>query len=389
MQRRQPYTSALPSDQAREAIRGNLSSIPPSPSDIIRNTDLENVPSSYMPQTAAPSSSAPAPTDGSVGGGRLNSAIVEPDLGGGPRINSAIVEPSISSAGAPGGGRAGIGSLAGAGGAGAGGGGGGGMGGAGAPGPSGAPTNPLQEALANMRSSQEDLRKLYERAGQGPTTQERRQEAINMALLQAGLGMMQPGQSNALAAISRGALPALQTLGENFRYIRKEDKDSIMDQLRIKNQEALGAFHQGTIGYHIYDTQVKENIARANNEARLAGAAARQDYNNRLLELKYQTEDRLRQSGEANLQLKASNQLYKNLATAEGNYRRYSTDLAKLNAQPRIFTSDAERNNFEAAVRAAQTGMANSMVQATLYRQQAGLEPEWGTSPAGSSGAPQ
>lgn len=153
----------------------------------------------------------------------------------------------------------------------------GGAGGGGAGGlPSGAgeaPTGPLQDAINRMRLSDERVQKLSELATKGPTTQERRQEAINMALLQAGLGMMQPGQSNALAAISRGAMPALQQLGENFRYIRKEDQDNIMNQLKIENQSALNAFHQGTIGYHIYDTQVKENIARANQAAHLAAAS--------------------------------------------------------------------------------------------------------------------
>lgn len=153
----------------------------------------------------------------------------------------------------------------------------GGAGGGGAGGlPSGAgeaPTGPLQDAINRMRLSDERMQKLSELATKGPTTQERRQEAINMALLQAGLGMMQPGQSNALAAISRGAIPALQQLGENFRYIRKEDQDNIMNQLKIENQSALNAFHQGTIGYHIYDTQVKENIARATQAAHLAAAS--------------------------------------------------------------------------------------------------------------------
>jgi hypothetical protein len=100
----------------------------------------------------------------------------------------------------------------------------------------------------------------------------RRNQAVNMALIEAGLRIAGSRNPSLMGAIGEGALPAVQSYNQQLGQIRTEQREARRDELEMAKQELNRQFSIGQISAAQYRTQM-DNI-NANMRAASAERAA-------------------------------------------------------------------------------------------------------------------
>lgn len=104
----------------------------------------------------------------------------------------------------------------------------------------------------------------------------RRNEALNMALIEAGLRIAGSRNPSLAGAIGEGAVPAVQSYGQQLGQIRAEQREARRDELELAKQDLNRQFAIGQISATEYRTRmdnVNANLRAASAE-RAAGARA-------------------------------------------------------------------------------------------------------------------
>ena len=100
----------------------------------------------------------------------------------------------------------------------------------------------------------------------------RRSEAVNMALIEAGLRIAGSRNPSLVGAIGEGALPAVQSYGQQLGQIRAEQREARRDELELAKQELNRQFAVGQISATEFRTRM-DNV-NANLRAASAERAA-------------------------------------------------------------------------------------------------------------------
>jgi hypothetical protein len=205
------------------------------------------------PSVATPPAAPSAPQGGEV------RPIVE------PAASPSAAPPTrpAAAAGSPTAAGAGIGAVA------AGGGGGGGGGG-------GINIREIMERNASLfPDTTADIRKQLSEMKTDPKA--RREEALNMALVEAGLRIASSNNPRLAGAIGEGATPALQSYNQQAAQIRQDQRADIKDQLAIAQADLQRQFANGQISgaelrarTQLLVAQMQEGGANARSAATLA-----------------------------------------------------------------------------------------------------------------------
>jgi hypothetical protein len=251
--RRMPASARLPLPEGMDGSAGQFNqseTAPPSPS---------NPPVNQTPPAAPPSS------------------LISPQAGDVTPPAEAAGAPGSSNAPAGGGTRpAGGGNVPAAAGAGGIGGAGGGAGGAGVGG-GGLGIRELMERNASLfPDTTADIRKQLSEMRTDPKA--RRDEALNMALMEAGLRIAASNNPRLAGAIGEGATPALQAYSQQTAQIRQDQRADIKDQLALAQADLQRQFANGQISgaelrarTQLLVAQMQERGANARAGASLAG----------------------------------------------------------------------------------------------------------------------
>lgn len=103
----------------------------------------------------------------------------------------------------------------------------------------------------------------------------RRSEAVNMALIEAGLRIAGSRNPSLIGAIGEGALPAVQSYGQQLNQIRGEQRQSRQDELELAKQEVTRQFAIGQISSAEYRSRMENINANARIAAQERGADRR------------------------------------------------------------------------------------------------------------------
>jgi hypothetical protein len=104
---------------------------------------------------------------------------------------------------------------------------------------------------------------------------ERRREAQNLALIEAGLRMMGNKNPSFLGAVGEAATPTVQTYAQQLGEIRKDARQDIRDRFELAKTEVNRQWMMGQIGAAEYRTRMQEIGAAQRHAATEAGALAR------------------------------------------------------------------------------------------------------------------
>ena len=91
----------------------------------------------------------------------------------------------------------------------------------------------------------------------------RRNEAVNMALIEAGLRIAGSRNPSLIGAIGEGALPAVQSYGQQLGQIRGEQRQSRQDELELAKQEVTRQYAIGQISASEYRGLITEAAQNA------------------------------------------------------------------------------------------------------------------------------
>ena len=103
----------------------------------------------------------------------------------------------------------------------------------------------------------------------------RRNEAVNMALIEAGLRIAGSRNPSLIGAIGEGALPAVQSYGQQLGQIRGEQREARRDELELAKQETNRQFAIGQISAAEYRSRMDNINANIRVNAQERGANAR------------------------------------------------------------------------------------------------------------------
>jgi len=104
---------------------------------------------------------------------------------------------------------------------------------------------------------------------------ERRREAQNLALIEAGLRMMGNKNPSFLGAVGEAATPTVQTYAQQLGEIRKDARQDIRDRFELAKTEVNRQWMMGQIGAAEYRTRMQEIGAAQRHASAEAGANAR------------------------------------------------------------------------------------------------------------------
>jgi len=187
-------------ERARE--RGDIV-VPPMPDYTVQGVEQEEPFARYRPAPAAPASERPASTEGQM-----------------PPTTVTAQAPAQSSAAAPaprGGGAMPSG---------------GGM-------PSGQPSG---------QTTDPTIQALYDRLrATGRGREDYRKDAVNTALMQAGLAMMASKDPNALGSLGQGGLRGLEAYTQEMREGRQGERQGIQDEIMVRRAQTEEAYRRGII----------------------------------------------------------------------------------------------------------------------------------------------
>jgi hypothetical protein len=103
----------------------------------------------------------------------------------------------------------------------------------------------------------------------------RRSEAVNMALIEAGLRIAGSKNPSLIGAIGEGALPAVQGYGQQLGQIRAEQRQARQDELELAKQDTNRQFAIGQISAAEYRSRMDNINANLRANAQERGANAR------------------------------------------------------------------------------------------------------------------
>jgi hypothetical protein len=103
----------------------------------------------------------------------------------------------------------------------------------------------------------------------------RRSQAINMALIEAGLRVAGSRNPSLMGAIGEGALPAVQGYGQQLGQIRAEQRQARQDELELAKQDTNRQFAIGQISAAEYRSRMENINANIRASAQERGANAR------------------------------------------------------------------------------------------------------------------
>ena len=100
----------------------------------------------------------------------------------------------------------------------------------------------------------------------------RRNEAVNMALIEAGLRIAGSRNPSLIGAIGEGALPAVQSYGQQLGQIRQEQRQARQDEIELAKQELNRQFAVGQISA----SELRARLSEVSADRRLAAQLAQQ-----------------------------------------------------------------------------------------------------------------
>lgn len=100
----------------------------------------------------------------------------------------------------------------------------------------------------------------------------RRSEAMNMALIEAGLRIAGSRNPSLVGAIGEGALPAVQSYGQQLGQIRQEQRQARQDEIELAKQELNRQFAVGQISA----SELRARLSEVSADRRLAAQLAQQ-----------------------------------------------------------------------------------------------------------------
>lgn len=103
----------------------------------------------------------------------------------------------------------------------------------------------------------------------------RRSEAVNMALIEAGLRIAGSRNPSLIGAIGEGALPAVQSYSQQLGQIRGEQRQARQDELELAKQDTNRQFAIGQISAAEYRSRMDNINANIRANAQERGANAR------------------------------------------------------------------------------------------------------------------
>jgi hypothetical protein len=103
----------------------------------------------------------------------------------------------------------------------------------------------------------------------------RRSEAVNMALIEAGLRIAGSRNPSLIGAIGEGALPAVQSYSQQLGQIRGEQRQARQDELELAKQDTNRQFAIGQISAAEYRSRMDNINANLRANAQERGANAR------------------------------------------------------------------------------------------------------------------
>jgi hypothetical protein len=169
------------------------------------------------------------------------------------------------------------------------------------------------------------IQALYDRLrATGRGREDYRKDAVNTALMQAGLAMMSSQSPNALSNLGQGGLRGLESYTQEMREGRQGERQSIQDEITIRRAQTEEAYRRGII------TNQERQLRLA--ELRMGQAAGER------AEARAENRDiRLEQINQRNVQALASS------------LQGYTSEMNRIQTELSSFTADPER-------RAALTG---------------------------------
>lgn len=105
----------------------------------------------------------------------------------------------------------------------------------------------------------------------------RKNEAINLALVEAGLRMAASKNPSFLGAVGEGAAPAVQSYAQQAGQIRAEQRQALRDEMDLAKQEITRQYMVGQISAAEHRNLTSEIGANNRLRAQLAGQAANTD----------------------------------------------------------------------------------------------------------------
>lgn len=208
----------------------------------------------------------PASPDGAQGSS--SPAPVQANI---PPVTVTATAPGAAPGAGQGGGAATAGTRPSTAGGGAAAGGIGGIGGASADGGIGAGIRRLEAMFPDNLSA---LRERLEKGATKP--EERRREATNLALIEAGLRMAASKNPSFLGSIGEGATPAVQSYAQQLGQIRQDERQDIRDAFSLEQARLQRMYALGQISAAEYRTRVSEAGANARAAAMLGSTEARE-----------------------------------------------------------------------------------------------------------------
>lgn len=139
---------------------------------------------------------------------------------------------------------------------------------------------PEQSILDYMRNYQqafpsglEGLRESLQRNRVNP--EQRRREAQNLALVEAGLRMASSKNPSFLGSIGEGATPAVQSYAQQLGQIRQDERQDLRDQLSLEQANLQRMYGLGQIGASEFRTRMAAREAALRHNTSEANAALR------------------------------------------------------------------------------------------------------------------
>ena len=120
-----------------------------------------------------------------------------------------------------------------------------------------------------------DLRERMQKERIDPAA--RKNEAINLALVEAGLRMAASKNPSFLGAVGEGAAPAVQSYAQQANQIRAERRQGLRDEMDLAKQEITRQYMVGQISAAEHRNLTAEIGANNRLRAQLAGQAANTD----------------------------------------------------------------------------------------------------------------
>lgn len=183
--------------------------------------------------------------------------------------------------------------------------------------PRGGGAMPSGAAQPSGQTTDPTIQALYDRLrATGRGREDYRKDAVNTALMQAGLAMMSSQSPNALSNLGQGGLRGLESYTQEMREGRQGERQSIQDEITIRRAQTEEAYRRGII------TNQERQLRLA--ELRMGQAASERAENRET-----NREIRLEQINQRNVSALASS-----LQSSTSEINRIQTELSSFTADP-------------------------------------------------------